>query len=108
MLKNMGGMMKKLQDMQAKMQQMQQDIEQSSFSAQSGGGAVFVTLTGKGLLTHISIKPDAVDPEDIELLEDLIKLAVNDARAQADKAMADAMSELTGGLPLPPGMKLPF
>ena len=78
------------------------------FSATSGGGAVSVTITGKGRVISVSITEDVVDPKDIETLEDLIQLAVNNAKDVAEKALAQEMSKLTGGLPLPPGMNLPF
>jgi len=108
MMRNLGGMMKKVQEMQARMAELQTEMENRQFTATSGGGAVSVTLTGKGRVLYVSITPDACDPEDTETLEDMIKAAVNKAREDADKAIAEAMAELTGGLPLPPGLQLPF
>ena len=108
MMRNLGGMMKKVQEMQSQMEAMQTEMASRHFSATSGGGAVSVTVTGKGRVVSVSITQDIVDPEDIETLEDLIQLAVNNAKDEADKTLAQEMSKLTGGLPLPPGMKLPF
>lgn len=107
-MRNLGGMMKKVQEMQSQMEAMQTEMASRHFSATSGGGAVSVTVTGKGRVVSVSITQDIVDPEDIETLEDLIQLAVNNAKDEADKTLAQEMSKLTGGLPLPPGMKLPF
>lgn len=108
MMRNLGGMMKKVQEMQARMAELQTEMENRQFTATSGGGAVSVTLTGKGRVLYVSITPDACDPEDTETLEDMIKSAMNKAKDEADKAMAEAMAQLTGGLPLPPGLQLPF
>ena len=74
----------------------------------SGGGMVKVTMTGKGETRRIKIDPSLVVPEDVEILEDLIVAAMNDARAKSEAMMQSEMSKLTAGLPLPPGMKLPF
>ena len=108
MMRNLGSMMKKVQEMQSQMETIQTEMDNRHFSATSGGGAVSVTVTGKGRIVSISITEDIVDPHDIETLEDLIQLAVNNAKHETDKALAQEMSKLTGGLPLPPGMKLPF
>lgn len=108
MMRNLGSMMKKVQEMQSQMETIQTEMANRHFSATSGGGAVSVTVTGKGRIVSISITEDIVDPKDIETLEDLIQLAVNNAKDETDKALAQEMSKLTGGLPLPPGMKLPF
>ena len=107
-MRNLGGMMKKVQEMQSQMEEMQTEMASRHFSATSGGGAVSVTVTGKGRVVSVSITEDIVDPKDIETLEDLIQLAVNNAKDEADKTLAQEMSKLTGGLPLPPGTKLPF
>ena len=108
MMRNMAGMMKKVQEMQARMEALQQEMADTEFSAAVGGGAVSGTVTGKGEMRAVRIDPAAIDPEDIGMLEDMICLATNNARAEADTAMAAKMKDITGGLPLPPGMSLPF
>ena len=108
MMRNMAGMMKKVQEMQSRMEALQQEMANTEFSAAVGGGAVQVTVTGKGEMRGVKIDPAAVDPADIGMLEDMIRLAANNARAEADAAMAAKMKDITGGMPLPPGMSLPF
>ena len=108
MMRNMAGMMKKVQEMQSRMEALQQEMAEAEFSAIVGGGAVQVTVTGKGEMRRVKIDPSAVDPDDIGMLEDMICLATNNARAEADAKMAAKMKDITGGLPLPPGMSLPF
>ena len=108
MMKNMAGMMIKVQEMQSRMQDLQTEMEQAHFSASVGGDAVTVTLNGKGVMQSVKIDPDALDPADVDTLEDMICLATNNARATADAEMATRMKDITGGLPLPPGMSLPF
>ena len=108
MMRNMAGMMKKVQEMQSRMEALQQEMADTEFSAAVGGGAVQVTVTGKGEMRGVKIDPSAVDAEDISMLEDMICLAANNARAEADAAMAAKMKDITGGLPLKPGMSLPF
>ena len=108
MMRNMAGMMKKVQEMQSRMEALQQEMADTEFSAAVGGGAVQVTVTGKGEMRGVKIDPAAVDPADISMLEDMIRLAANNARAEADAAMAAKMKDITGGMPLPPGMSLPF
>ena len=108
MMRNMASMMKKVQEMQSRMEALQQDMADTEFTASVGGGAVTVTVTGKGEMRGVKIDPAAIDMDDISMLEDMICLATNNARAEADAAMAAKMKEITGGLPLPPGMSLPF
>jgi len=108
MMRNMAGMMKKVQEMQTRMEALQQEMADTEFSATVGGGAVRVTVTGKGDMRSVKIDPAAIDPADIGMLEDMICLATNKARAEGDAAMAAKMKDITGGLPLPPGMSLPF
>ena len=108
MMRNMAGMMKKVQEMQSRMEALQQEMADTEFSAAVGGGAVQVTMTGKGEMRRVKIDPSAVDAEDVDMLEDMICLAANNARAEADATMAAKMKDITGGLPLPPGMSLPF
>jgi DNA-binding YbaB/EbfC family protein len=108
MMRNMAGMMKKVQEMQTRMEALQQEMADTEFTAAVGAGAVRVTITGKGEMRAVKIDPAAIDPEDIGMLEDMIRLATNNARAEADSIMATKMKDITGGLPLPPGMSLPF
>lgn len=103
---NIQKMMKQAQEMQAKLGQMQADMEAKEVEGASGGGAVKLTLTGKGQLLKISLEPSAL--ADKEMLEDLIIAAHNDAKNKADAMLADAMSSATSGLNLPAGLKLPF
>lgn len=98
---NMNNMIKQAQKMQQSMLKMQEEMEQSEFEATSGGGAVSVKMSGKKELTSVSIKPEAVDPDDVEMLEDLILTAVNDVIKQVDAASASKMSSITGGLNIP-------
>ena len=107
-MKNLGQMMKQAQQMQAKMAEMQEKLLELEITGISGAGMVPVTLNGKKELTGIKIDPALADGEEVEVLEDLIKAAFSDAAAKADAEAAERMSELTGGLQLPPGMTLPF
>jgi nucleoid-associated protein EbfC len=105
---NINDMMKQVQAMQSRMTDMQAKIEQMTVSGQSGGGMVKVTLTGKGVMKSVAIDPALLKPEEREIVEDLIVAAHNDAKAKAEAMMAEEMKQVTGGLSLPPGMKLPF
>jgi nucleoid-associated protein EbfC len=107
-MKNLGQMMKQAQQMQAKMAELQQRLGELEVSGQSAGGMVQATLTGKGELRRLKIDPSLAKADEVEVLEDLVVAAVNDARQRADAMVAEEMSKLTGGLQLPPGMKLPF
>ena len=107
-MKNLSQMMKQAQEMQAKMAEMQARLDKAEATGAAGGGLITVTLTGKGTLAKIAIDPTVVDPRDVTMLEDLISAAFNDAKTKVDALVADKMSEVTGGLQLPPGMKLPF
>lgn len=102
------GMMRQQQQMQQKLARMQQDmeaaqknVEESSFTASVGGGAVQATVSGKKQVTALTIQPDAVDPADVEMLQDLVISAVNEALRQAEEAMESAMGSVTGGLNIP-------
>jgi len=102
---NLGGgmnmnMIKQAQKMQEDLLKMQAEMEDKTYSAQSGGGAVTAVVTGKHELKELVIEPDAVDPEDVEMLQDLIVAAVNEAMRKAESSMSDSMSKLTGGLNL--------
>lgn len=107
-MKDIMGMMGKLQDMQTKMQDMQAEAEAETVDGTAGGGLVTVTLSGKGELKGIKVDPSLLKPDEAEIVEDLIVAAHTDAKAKADKMLADKMQEVTAGLPIPPGMKLPF
>lgn len=95
---NMNNMMKQVQKMQKQMEEQQKALEESEFSATAGGGAVQVTVSGKKVLTKVTLDPDAVDPDDVEMLEDLIMVAVNDAMKQVDEANSSSMARMTGGM----------
>ena len=98
---NMNQMLKQAQKMQEDMATLQEDLEQREYTASSGGGLIEVTVTGKHELKSLKIKPEAVDPEDVEMLEDLITVAVNEAIGNAMKASEEEMGAITGGLNLP-------
>ena len=106
--KNMGGgaqnmnqMIKQAQKMQDQITEHQEDIEEREFTATAGGGAVEVVLTGKKTLKSLTLKPEIVDPEDIEMLQDLIISAVNEAVNNVESTTEDEMSKITGGVSLP-------
>ena len=98
---NMAGMMKKVQKMQKDMAALQEDLKSRTLEVSSGGGAVSVTVTGKKELAGIKIDPAAVDPEDIEMLEDLIVSAVNEGMRQIDEMTEKEMAKITGGIKIP-------
>lgn len=98
---NMGNMMKQVQKMQAQMQKAQEDIENQEFTASAGGGALKVKVNGKKELISIDIDEDVVDPDDVEMLQDLIIAAVNEAMRTADETMNKEMGKLTGGMNIP-------
>ena len=107
-MKNLGNMLKQAQQMQAKMAEMQAKMAEMEVAGQSGGGMVRITLNGKGELRKLKVDPAIVDRDEVEVLEDLIVAAFNDARGKVEAAMAEEMAKVTGGLQLPPGMKMPF
>jgi nucleoid-associated protein EbfC len=107
-MKNLGNMLKQAQQMQAKMQEMQAELEAREVQGAAGGGMVTVTLNGKSELKSISIDPALMKEDEREVLEDLIKAAHADAKGRVEREMAEQMQKLTAGMPLPPGMKLPF
>ena len=102
------GMMKQAKALQEKMEAMQDEVAAVSVEGAAGGGLVKVTLNGKSDLKSIRIDPSLLKPEEVEILEDLIVAASNDARGKAEALLAEKMRAMTGGLSLPPGMKLPF
>lgn len=105
-MKDVMGLMKKVGEMQARMKDMQEEMGRAEFDGQSGGGLVKVTVNGKGETRRVVIDPSLAKPDEVEVLEDLIVAAANDARGKADTAMQSKMAEMTAGLPIPPGMKL--
>jgi nucleoid-associated protein EbfC len=107
-MKNLGQMMKQAQQMQERMAEMQAQLDNVEMTGAAGGGMVQVTLSGKGDLKKVKLDKSVVDPEEIEVIEDLILAAFNDARAKVERHVAEEMSKLTGGLKMPPGFKLPF
>ena len=107
-MKNLAGLMKQASQMQAKMEEMQARMEAATVEGQSGAGMVRVVLSGKGDLRSVKIDPKLADPDEMEMLQDLLVSAHADAKRKLDASMAEEMSKVTGGLQLPGGMKLPF
>ena len=107
-MKDLLGLMGKAKEMQAKFQAMQEDIAMMEATGQAGGGMVKVTVTGKFEMKKLDIDPSLFKEDDVEILEDLIVAAHNDARSNVEQAMQEKTRELTAGLPIAPGMKLPF
>ncbi|MCO6187406.1 YbaB/EbfC family nucleoid-associated protein [Rhizobium sp. L1K21] len=107
-MRDIMGMMGKVKEMQAKMEEVQAEIQAMDIVGTSGGGLVTVHLNGKGVLTSLKIDPSLFKEDDVEILEDLIVAAHKDAKDKGEVEAQAKMSELTAGLPLPPGMKFPF
>jgi DNA-binding YbaB/EbfC family protein len=107
-MKNLAGLMKQASQMQSKMQEMQAKVEAMVIEGQSGAGMVRVSLSGAGHLKSVTIDPKLADPAETEMLQDLIVAAHADAKRKLDTAMQAEMAQVTGGMQLPPGMKLPF
>jgi nucleoid-associated protein EbfC len=105
---NINQIMKQAQAMQQKMTEAQEKIANQEFTGASGGGLVTVTLNGKGALLKLKIDPTLVEKDDVEVLEDLIVAAYNDAKKKADESSENTLSGMMGGMGLPPGFKLPF
>ncbi len=101
MMKNMGNMMKQAQQLQAKMAKLQEELSGKTVETASGGGMIKVVANGKQQLVSIQIEKEVVDPEDVEMLQDLILAAVNDALAKSQEMVSGEMSKLTGGLNIP-------
>lgn len=99
--KNMNSVIRQAQKMQEEMEKVQEELEQKTVEASVGGGAVSVVVSGKKELVSIEIEPDAVDPEDVETLQDLVLTAVNEGIKKADEMMTEGMSEITGGINIP-------
>ncbi|MBO6553388.1 MAG: YbaB/EbfC family nucleoid-associated protein [Roseitalea sp.] len=107
-MRDIMGLMSKAKEMQEKMQAMQAEMEEMTADGTAGGGMVTVTLTGKGAMKALKIDPSMFSEDDVEILEDLIIAAHSDAKAKIEQIVAEKTQEMTAGLPLPPGMKLPF
>jgi hypothetical protein len=105
---NIGNMMRQMQDMQAKMAKMQEGLGALSIEGQAGGGMVTATINGKGEMKGIKIDPKLVDPNEKDMLEDLIVAACNDAHNKMESEIAKETEKMMGGIKLPPGVKLPF
>jgi DNA-binding YbaB/EbfC family protein len=103
---NLMQMMKQAQELQGRMQQLQEELASLQIEGQSGGGLVRVTLNGKMEARAVKIDPSLIKPDDAEVLEDLILAALQDAKGKVEAALQAKMQEVTGGLPLPPGLKL--
>jgi DNA-binding YbaB/EbfC family protein len=107
-MKNLAGLMKQASQMQKKMEEAQEKLDQLTVEGNSGAGMVQVTLTGKGEMRALRIDPKLADPSDIEMLQDLIVAAHADAKRKAQALIEAEMQNVTGGMSLPAGMKLPF
>jgi DNA-binding YbaB/EbfC family protein len=105
-MKSFSNMMKQAQELQGRMADLQAEMERSVVEGRSGGGLVVVTLNGKGEMTGVKIDPSLLKPDEAEIVEDLVVAAHTDAKAKVEQLLQEKMQSLTGGLPLPPGMKL--
>ena len=105
-MKSFSNMMKQAQELQGRMADLQAEMERAQIEGRSGGGLVVVTLNGKGELTGVKIDPSLLKADEAEIVEDLIVAAHADAKAKVELLLQEKMQSLTGGLPLPPGMKL--
>lgn len=103
-MKDFANLMKQAQELQGKMAELQQELETLEVEGTSGGGLVTVRLSAKGEMRGVKIDPSLMNPEEAEILEDLIVAAHAEARRRGDQAVKDKMQDLTGGLPLPPGL----
>ena len=106
-MKNLGQLMKQAQQAQAKMAELQAALDQAEVTGQSGGGMVTITTSAKGDPKKVKIDPKLVDPNDVQMLEDLITAAFNDARAKADQVANAEMQRIQSGMGLPPGLNIP-
>jgi DNA-binding YbaB/EbfC family protein len=107
-MKNLGNMLKQAQELQTKMADMQAQLSDVELDGSAGGGMVTVTLNGKGEMRRVKIDPTLAEPDEVEVLEDLVVAAFNDAKAKVETHVQEEMGKLTGGLNLPAGLKLPF
>lgn len=100
-MRDLMSMMKKAQELQGRMTEMQSELESLEVEGAAGGGLVKVSLNGKGAMTGLTVDPSLINPDESEILEDLILAAHNDAKTKAEKLMAEKMKDITGGLPIP-------
>ncbi len=100
-MKNLGDLMKKAQQMKANLDKVQAELADKEVEASAGGGMVTATVTGNQEIVSLKIAPEAVDPDDVEMLEDLVRAAVNEAIKKSREMMSEEMAKITGGLPLP-------
>jgi nucleoid-associated protein EbfC len=107
-MKNLADMMKQVGQMQSRMADMQKRLEATTVEGQSGGGLVTVKMTGKAIVSSVTVDPSLIKAEEREILEDLLVAAMNDAKSKVDALTAAEMKNVTGGMPLPPGFNLPF
>ncbi len=107
-MRDMMGMMKQAKEMQAKFQAMQEEMADLEAQGEAGAGLVKVTMSGKGEMKSLEIDPSLLKDDECEILEDLILAAHNDAKTKVEAAVAEKTKEVTAGLPIPPGFKLPF
>ena len=107
-MRNMASMMQKLSGLQGRMQEMQAELEGMTFEANAAGGQVRATVNGKKQVVMLHIEPALMVPSEADLVADLVKVAIGNAMAMAEQEQARRLQDLTGGLPLPPGMSLPF
>ena len=107
-MKNLSNMLKEAQKMQGRMAELQDRLGQTEVTGAAGGGLVEVTLNGKGEMRKVKIDKSLVDPDEVEILEDLVVAATNDAKVKVEAQMQGEMQKLAGGMPMPPGFKLPF
>ena len=105
---NMAGMMKKVQKLQNEMKKMQEELKTKTVDVSTGGGAVKIVMNGDKQVVSLTLDPAVVDPEDVEMLQDIISAAVNEAIKKVDDMMAQEMGKLTAGMNLPAGFKMPF
>ena len=105
-MRDLMGLMKQAQELQARVQKMQEELASLEIEGQAGAGLVRVTLNGKGEMRRLKIDPSLMKPEETEILEDLIVAGFQDAKNKVEQAVQSKMQEVTGGLPLPPGLKL--
>ena len=107
-MNNINKMMKQAQELQNKMSEAQKKVEQLEAEGSSGGGLIKIIIDGKNLVKSLHIDDSLINSEEKEILEDLIVAAFNDAKEKIQKKISDEMSSITGGIKLPPGIKLPF
>ncbi|MCS6878232.1 MAG: YbaB/EbfC family nucleoid-associated protein [Geminicoccaceae bacterium] len=107
-MKNLSNMLKEAQKLQQRMAELQQRLAEITVEGRAGGGLVTVLMSGKGELKKVKIDKSLLDPDEVEILEDLVVAAANDAKAKLEAQLAEEMQKMAGGLALPPGLKLPF